>query len=460
MRSYYLFLFVFIIGSCAIKKDKKPNVLFLIVDDMNNYGFYDEYPNVKMPYLDRFKETAVTFRHAYCASPICTPSRAATFSGLFPHETGVYFNGGDPWQKSKVLQQIETLPECFKRNGYKCFGNGKLYHAKLEEGRDTLNWNNSPYAGGFKPYPDEEHQLNGRFWGHQAFPDEDFPDCINADKTIDFLQKDHDKPFFCALGLWRPHSPFTCPQRFYNIYNLEAIEIPKGYLPNDLSDIDTLAQQLIDPFNRFGAVSGDENIEKWKEMIWAYLACNSFADWNIGRVIEALNKSRYADNTIVVFWSDNGYHCGEKNHWEKGTIWEQASLTPLAIRLPGNINGGKVCREAVSLVDIYPTLVDLCKIAPPKQKLNGQNLHYLLKKTDEKRAEPALTTLGIEYSSLRNETHRYIRYSNGSEELYNHLCDPNEFYNIAKEQDSKEIIDYFRSYIPKHWKDELDGRRF
>lgn len=449
-----LFTFTLLFWAFSIAAQQKPNVLFLIVDDMNDYGFYETVPEIKMPYLDKFKQSAVVFENANCGSPVCTPSRTAVFSGLFPHTTGAYFNGCDPWNKSDKLKQQETLPEMFKRNGYETFGRGKLYHAKLSEGRIEQNFDNRPiYGGGFGPFPDKKHQIKGKFWGIQAFADEEFPDVKNADAAIDFLNKDHDNPFFLALGLWRPHTPFTCPQRFYDMYDINDIELPKGYDEHDLDDISEIAKELLDPFGRFNP----ENKKEWKELILAYYACTSFADWNIGRVIEKLNNSKYAENTIVVFWSDNGYHCGEKNHWEKNTLWEQATKTPMAIRVPNSSENGKKCYRPVSSVDIYPTLTELCKLNQ-RSKTGGTSLKPLTDDVETK-WHPAITTFGEGFVSVRDENFRFIQYSDGSQELYDHKTDPFELENIQSKKEFKKIKKKLAKYIPEHFATELPGRR-
>ncbi|MDN5210763.1 sulfatase [Fulvivirgaceae bacterium BMA12] len=440
-------------------QQKRYNVLFLIVDDMNDYGFYHGFPKVKMPYLDAFKKTAITFERAYCASPVCTPSRAATFSGLYPHNTGAYFNGSDPWNQSELLKSVETMPECFKRNGYTTFGRGKLYHAQLEEGRIENNFDNRPlYGGGFGPFPDEDHQIKGKFWGYQSFPDSLFPDVKNAEAAIEFLKKDKDKPFFLGLGLWRPHSPFTAPQRFYDMYDIDEIEFPAGFKKDDTTDIPELSKTLLDPFGRF-PVSGLTTPDKWKEMLLAYNACNSFADWSIGRVIKELDNSKYADNTIVVFWSDNGYHCGEKNHWEKNTLYEQAALTPLAIRIPGSETNGKIITAPVSLVDLYATLIDYCGLNSPKNEIDSKSLRPLLENPQANWEHPAITTFGEGSVSIRSQRYRYIQYVDGSEELYDHNSDPYEFKNIANETALSSIKTNLRRYIPKKFAKELPGRK-
>ncbi|MCX7011118.1 MAG: sulfatase [Candidatus Sumerlaeota bacterium] len=445
-------------ASAAMSRSARPNVLMIIVDDMNDYGFYGTHPQVRMPYLDRFKKTAVTFRHAYCASPVCNPSRAAVLSGLYPHHTGAYLNGSDPWDKT--LSAIESLPECFKRNGYATWGGGKLFHSPLPEARAGTMWDNKVFAGGFGPFPPEKDQLQGKFWGWTPWeePDSEFPDVVNADAAIQFLQQEHDRPFFLAYGLWRPHTPFTAPKRFFDLYDLGKIEAPvAGYRDNDLDDVPAMAKELAGVFGARFDLCGPSNLPRWREFVRAYYACNSFADWNAGRVIEALDQSRHAENTIVVFWSDNGYHCGEKSHWEKSTLWEQAALTPLAIRLPG-MEGGGECPRPVNTIDLFPTLVDLCGLTPPSHALDGTSLRPLLENPQTAWDRPALTTYGEGMLSLRDERFRFIRYADGSEEIYDHDADPREFANIASRPEAAEIRRRFAPWAPAEWAPSLGGR--
>ena len=332
----------------------RPNVLMIIADDMNDYGFHGRFPGIQMPYLQQFKQTAVTFERAYCAAPACMPSRAAVFSGLYPHHTGSYLNGSEPWRKPPFTG-IEAMPECFKRSGYTTFGRGKILHSEPQPERRKAMWDNDAWQGGFGPFPAEENQLKSNstpasrsfgnaFWGCEAMEDEGvFPDVKNAEATIEFLKQDHEKPFFMVYGLWRPHTPFTAPKRFFDRYDLRDIQVPvPGWRKDDMKDIPPLGRQLAEVWGERYELCGESDLESWRKFVHGYCACTTFADWSAGRVIEALDQSKYAENTIVVFWSDNGYHCGEKNHWEKTTLWEQAALTPLAVRLPDRRNAGAV----------------------------------------------------------------------------------------------------------------------
>ncbi|MCX6326600.1 MAG: sulfatase [Bacteroidia bacterium] len=456
----------FPIYSCSSEKASlaKPNVIFVVLDDMNNFGIGGP-EKVKTPNIDKLRNSSVTFTRANCSAPLCMPSRASFFTGVYPHHSGVYTNGGDPWNRSEVLKQSETLPELFKRNGYYTFGRGKIYHAKMEEGRIERNFDNRPiFEGGFGPFPDEGHRVFSEkdkfvnFWGVQAFPDSLFPDVINTSATINFLNQKHDKPFFVTLGLWRPHTPFTAPQRFFDMYNSEEIEIPKGYLANDLDDVPEFAINLLDPFGRF-EVTGANNVDRWKHFIHGYYACTSFADWNVGRLIDALKQSDYAENTIIVLLSDNGFHVGTKNHWEKNTLWDASAIVPLIIQIPGSHARGTTVQSPVGLIDLYPTLVDLCKLESPKQKLDGVSLRYFLEKPGYSRDQPTLTSLGENLISIRSQKYRYIQYPDGTAELYDTEIDPFEWNNLINKKELTPVVKEHQKYIPSTFMKELPGGR-
>ncbi|MCW5965079.1 MAG: sulfatase [Bryobacterales bacterium] len=439
---------------------RKPNVLFLSVDDMNDYGFHETYAGVKMPYLSAFKKSALTFRHAYCTAPACVPSRASVFSGLYPHTTGAYRNGCDPWQKG-MFPSIETIPELFKRNGYTTFGLGKNMHAPLPPEREKAMWDNEYYSGGFGPFIPEEHRITDQWWNAIPWegPDEDFPDVTNSQATIEFLNKKHEKPFFIALGVWRPHTPFTAPKRFFDLYkDTDFAFPPPGYRDNDLDDVPQEGKRLAAVWGERFEVSGENNPEMWRKILTGYFATTSFADWSIGRVIEALDRSAYAENTIVVLWSDNGYHCGEKDHWEKTTLWEKSCLVPAALRVPGSRHNGEQCDRLVSLLDLYPTLVDYCQLSPPKQKLEGLSLRPLLEDPASRWDRPALTTYEENMSSVRDEQFRYILYPDGTEELYDHRIDPHEFTNLAKDRANDGVKARLRQAVPRSFAKSMGGR--
>lgn len=461
----FFFLFLSACGFKAKEKTSQPNVILIVADDLNSAAFTNVRQQVKTPRIDKFRASAITFTNAYCQAPLCIPSRASMFTGIYPHRSGVYLNGGDPWNQSEPLIKAETLPELFKRSGYTTFGRGKIYHKPLGDGRLERNFDNRPiYEGGFGPFPDKAHRVHAekdkfkKFWGVQAFADSLFPDIQNTNAAIEFLTQSHDTPFFMTLGLWRPHTPFTAPQRFFDMYNPEKIEIPKGYLANDIEDIPQAGLDLLDPFGRF-EVCGEENKKNWKHFLHGYLACTSFADWNLGRVVEALDNSKHADNTIIIFLSDNGFHCGTKNHWEKNTLWEQSARTPVCIRMPKTSAKGTTIRSMVQLLDLFPSLVDLCDLETPIQQLEGASLRPFLEDSAFTWERPAISSIGKDFVSIRTQNFRFIQYPDLTYELYDHTKDTYEWHNLSGNPDYKEIIEAHKKLVPLSFADELEGRR-
>lgn len=463
-RLSFYFGLIFCLASCTSPTSNKeetftqPNVLFITVDDMNSWGVKDYYPQVKMPYFQKLRSQAVNFTNATCPAPVCVPSRAAFFSGVASYRTGAYYNGCDPWRRSDILRTVETIPECFKRNNYTTFGRGKIFHAQLEEGREAAMFDNRPiFKGGFGPFGPEESWVGGRgkFQSVYAWegPDTDFPDVVNADAAIEFLQAEHDKPFFCYLGLWRPHTPYTAPKRFFDLYQEDELPYPAGFLEEDIEDIPQMGRDLIDSLGFFGETLVERK-ESFRRMLYGYAATSSFADWSVGRVIEALDQSPYARNTIVVVASDNGYHMGEKFKWQKGTLWELSAYSPLLIRLPDGQS--MELQHTVNLIDIYPTLVDYCRLDPPEQELDGESLLPLIADPAQERA-PSFLTYGEDYASVYDGRYRYIRYPDGTDELYDHQNDPHEWNNIA-DADHREMIERLEKYIPEHFAEMLGGR--
>jgi arylsulfatase A-like enzyme len=435
--------------------------VFIVADDMNGYGFYGTFPNVKTPALDAFKESAVTFTRAYCNAPSCVPSRASFLSGRLPSSTGSYLNGSDPWDKP-AFADIESLPEVFKRSGYHSWGAGKLFHARITPERERRAFDNQPWGGGFGPFVPEPDQLAGKWWGATPCtgPDSDFPDVKNAEAAVAYLQEEHTEPFFLMLGLWRPHTPFTAPKRFFELYDEEQVPLPPAsWVSNDLADVPEAGRELARVWGERWDKTGADHLELWRRIVWGYLACTSFADWSVGRVIQALDASPYAENTLVILTSDNGYHCGEKDHFEKSTLWEAAAQVPLAIRLPGSRRAGTVTAEPVSLVDLFPTLVEYCGLNPPGQGLDGQSLRRLLEEPGAVAQRPAITLYEEHYFSASDGRHRYIVYPDGTEEVYDHQADPYEHRNLAKDPAAESIRQGLRKWLPTHWAKSLGGRK-
>lgn len=460
MKIKLLFLSLLLIHNFGFSTEKaeNPNVVMIVLDDMNGYGTLNSYPVLKTPYLDRFRDQSLNFVTAACNTPVCGPSRASFFSGLAPHTTGAYYNRCTPFIRSKMLQQVETIPEWFKRNGYTTWGGGKIFHGPLQEGREAAMFDNEKVKhGGFGPFPEEQYWINGsKFAGIQPWtgPDTDFPDVTNANDAIEFLKQDHDKPFFMVYGLWRPHSPYTAPKRFFDQYEVEDMPIPEGMKSNDLDDITDMGEALLShlPSHRQMGVPFETAV---KTYLRAYCANTTFADWNVGRVIEALDASPYADNTLVIVFSDNGFHTGEKDHWGKATLWESADHVPLMIRSPeGHV---ATCKQTVTLLDLYPTLADYCKIAPPEHTLDGDSFAAIIKDPKAAWDRPGFTSYGPRYSSVRDERWRYLHYPDGSEELYDLDADPWEFQNLAVFAKYASVKQRLSSHIPKSWATSLGG---
>ena len=296
--------------------------------------------------------------------------------------------------------------------------------------------------------------------------DDEHPDNKNTEAAIEFFSQQHDKPFLMCLGLWKPHCPYTSPKRFFDLYKDKKLPLPKGFKPGDLDDVPDMGRNMVDSLARFKYDGTPESETLWRQFLEAYCANNSFADWNIGRVLDALDNSPYADNTIVVFCSDNGYHCGEKLRWEKGTMWEQSAYCPMMIRLPKSMreqekfrpNKGATCEVPVGLIDIYPTLVDLCGLTPPVQKLDGESMRSLLMNPKMKSDRINLTTYSENLSSVRDVRYRLITYPDGTQELYDLKKDPYEWKNLIGDDKYKEVVARLEKRIPTTWAKSLGGR--
>jgi len=445
--------------SSQTKDKKKPNVLFITVDDMNTWGVLHNYPQLKVPNIRKLVSESYYFNNASCAAPICIPSRAAFFTGVYPHKTGLYNNVSDGWEKSSLLKQAETIPEFFKRSGYETWGRGKTFHVKLPGKREENMFDNEVYHGGFGPFADQAHQnkSNKHWYGIQPWegPDTDFPDVKNVDAAMEYLSKSHDKPFLMYLGIYRPHSPYTAPKRFFDQYDEKKMTVAPGFLKDDLADVPEMGKALSKGMKTLN-ITGQTESESLSKYLTAYCAGYSFADWNIGRIMDALDKSELAKNTIVVFCSDNGFQNGTKDHWTKNTLWEASDAIPFLIRLP---NGkAYTCPQTVNTIDIFPTLIDYCELGNPKQKLDGKSLVPILKDYKHKWTRPGLTTTGEGYASIRSERYRYIRYPDGSEELYDHRSDPYEHLNLAGKATMKAVIAELSKNIPANFAKSLSEK--
>lgn len=436
------------------EKTSPPNVLFIAIDDLNTWlGCMDGHPNAKTPNLDRLAAGGTLFTNAHCQAPICGPSRASLMTGLRPSTTGIYgqINDQKIRQADSLLSDVTFLPQYFQQAGYKTMGKGKLFHHFAPEG---VFEERGGREGGFGPKPEKRFKYDPEWfgkppgtqtdWGVYPAKDEDMIDYQTARWAIERLEQEHDRPFFLAAGFIRPHVPFYAPQQWFDLHPIDSIQLPP-YLLDDQSDIPDISRQLHEILPMPTTEWAKEQ-EEWKAIVQAYLACISFVDHYVGQVLDALEASPYADNTVVVVWSDHGYHLGEKNRFAKHSLWEEATRVPLIFAGPG-IGAEAVCSRPVELLDLYPTLLDLCGLQRNPQN-EGKSLSPLLKDPMATWTKPAITTYGRNNHVIRTDQYRFIHFEDGSQERYDHSADPYEWNNLATKEESASAVDRWKEYLP------------
>jgi arylsulfatase A-like enzyme len=497
MNTFKKYFFVVLILSFTIgqaQKQSKPNVLFIMCDDLNDYqGAFGGHKQVHTPNIDKLAAAGITFLNAQSNAPVCQPSRNSIFTGVYPHDSKDY--GWTPMLKQPVLKNNKTIIQLFKENGYYTLGSGKLTHGKPT--KDWLEWgmnhkhnygplyNNGkknvshptvpapynsigPIDGSFGRLSDggpssgkrgEKGWVMGWDMKPMRYVNDQDRDLLQdekhaawaEDKFNELESKNNEQPFFMGIGFVRPHTPLHAPDKYFDRYPIDKINLDE-WLPKDEKDTHWL--ENFDPKKKgpkyyhmlVESYNGDREIAM-KHFLQAYLACVTFVDEQIGKVVDALNNSKFKNNTVIVFTSDHGWQMGEKNYLFKNSPWEESARVPLIIKTPGSKNGVKVT-QPVSLVDIFPTLIDYCSITGDNKKnsnggqLGGNSLRPLIEENDHKWEGPngALTIVGNFGSkipaekqnfSYRTKDWRYILYSNGKEELYNHKKDTREWKNLA-----------------------------
>lgn len=424
---------------------EKPNVLFIAIDDMNDWiGCLGGNPDVKTPNLDKLARRGVLFTRAYCAAPVCNPSRTALMTGLRPSTTGVYENR-NPWRQAPLLKSAETLAQHFMKAGYHVSGGGKIFHNAYNDLASWHEWIKEPENPHPEKLPANGIPNKGHFdWGPIDCKDEDMGDWKIADWAASELKKKHDKPFFLAPGFIRPHLPWFVPKKYFDLYDENRITLPV-VKEDDLDDVPKQGKI-------FATRSGDHNAvtqhDQWRKAVHAYLACISFTDMCVGKVIDALDASEYAKNTIIVLWSDHGWHLGEKLHWRKFALWEEATRNPFMMVVPGVTKSNQRCERTVDYMSIYPTMIELCGL-PKKDGLDGVSIVPLLKDPKTKWDRPAITTYERGNHSIRSERWRYIRYHDGTEELYDHTKDEMEWTNLASKPEFDKVKAELAAWLPK-----------
>lgn len=472
MKIIILLLLTFFYSCAQIKAQEQPNVLFIAVDDWNDWvGCLSGHPDVLTPNVDKLASEGLLFTNAHCSSPICNPSRTSILTGKMPSTTGIYNNG--QWWIPNV-PDVVTLPKYFKNNGYYVAGGGKIFHHTAgfndpDAWNEYFLWNTKAKQNGLDeqwhrpagPHPKitpassiTERTKRNFDYAPLDVPDSIMPDSKTAQWAANFLQKKHDKPFFLAIGMFRPHIEWYVPQKYFDMYPLDKIQLPE-YLENDLDDVPEIARKIaLDSGSDHDFIKDSGT---WKELVQAYLACISFSDAQVGKVMDGLKNGPNERNTIVVFWSDHGYHLGEKDHWHKSTLWTRATHVPLIFNVPKLTVAGSTCKRPVSLIDLYPTLAGLCNLPEPPA-VDGNSIVPLIQDPDIRWDSPAVVDYLFGNRSVITEKYHLISYSNGEKELYDLEMDPNEWVNLADDIAYKIIIEKLMLEMPDNFAKDVLGK--
>ncbi len=443
--------------------DSRPNVLFIAIDDQNDWiGCMGGHPQVKTPSIDALAKRGTLFTNAHCQAPLCNPSRSSLLTGLRPSTTGICGLSPGIRQVERTKNHI-TLPQTFTSAGYFTSNNGKIYHDGSmrggEQKAEFLEWGTrgpmpkpeTPIAN--LPWSDRHPAMD---WGVFPEKDEDNADWKIADSAIDALKRTPvGQPFFIAAGFRLPHVPCYASQKWFDLYPEASLKLPP-VKEDDRADLpkfaDFLHWKLPEP-----RLSTLRKYNEWKPLVRAYLACVSFMDSQVGRLMAQLDASGHADNTIIVLWGDHGWHLGEKLITGKNTLWERSTRVPLIFAGPG-VKAGQVCHRPAELLDIFPTLLALTKM-PARSDLEGHSLVPQLQDAHAPREWPAITTHNQGNHAIRSEDWRYIHYADGSEELYDMKKDPNEWTNLASDPKHAAKKAELARWLPKIDKPPVPGSK-
>lgn len=444
---------------------RRPNVLFIAIDDQNDWiGAFGGHPLAKTPHIDRLAARGTALLNAHCQAPLCNPSRTSLLLGLRPTTTGIY--GLAPWFRTlPEWKDRVTLPQHFAANGYRTLAAGKIYHGGTGGGRGARKKGKAPASGGPKEFdvtgptpgvgarPDKK--LIGQTpmgnnplmdWGVFPHRDEDKGDYQVASWAVEQIKSaPKDQPFFLAAGFFLPHVPCYATQQWFDLYPDDDSVLPK-IKTDDRADTPRFSWYLhwSLPEPRLEWVQQNK---QWRNLVRSYLACTSFVDAQVGRLLTALEEAGVAENTIIVLWGDHGYHLGEKAITGKNTLWDDGTRVPLIFAGPGVTAGGRSTQPA-ELLDIYPTLTELCGL-PARRDLEGVSLVPQLKDARARRERPAITSHNQGNHGIRSERWRYIRYADGTEELYDTQTDPHEWTNVAGRPEHAAVIAQHQRWLPK-----------
>ena len=431
---------IFSAQSVQAASAERPSVLFLNIDDWNDWNsVLDGHPQAITPNLERFAARSITFTRAICSSPVCFPSRTSIFSGLHPVRMGAKsnWNWGRPW-RSYVPDAI-TLPKFLSAGGWKSVGIGKNFHnGDQAEFDEYTRRSKEP-----KPIPETYRNLNpsGR-WGVASVPTHEMPDYLSVSQGIEALESNR-VGLFLALGIYRPHVPWVVPQEYFDRHPLESLLMPERQ-EDDLADLPERFTTMARAPAKFGPGYHEMLVAKGydREKVRAYLACVSFVDEQVGRILYAWYASPHAESGYVILWSDHGYQLSEKEGWSKMKPWYDSARVNLMIAGPG-LAEGAFCNKAVSLLDLYPTLVDLLNLPAPPQSLDGNSLVPLLQNPQADWDKPVLMSSeeeGIRYDVVLSNDYRMTRFATGETELYHLDSDPHEFTNLVDKPEYEGVI--------------------
>lgn len=441
---------------------QKPNILFIAIDDMNDWTtLFDEDNPIQTPNLNRLADKGTFFSRAYSVVPACTPSRTAILSGYTPQHSGSYSNS-DFYRT--LMPEGVTLPQYFRQNGYQAKGSGKIFtHFNGARGGDYAGksfdeFQPMPQAWGFDRGPVKNY--NG-YTAHEAplhdpgydwgATDVKLVDIDLAEYVEGVMEENWDKPMFLAAGIYKPHLPFYAPPETFERYPIEKLVVPPPPA-GDLEDVPPSGREMAHTqhhFIKYTMEAEPGSPGSYHKMVQSYQASSDFADQIVGRLLDKLEETAKIENTIIVLWSDHGHHVGDKENFTKFTLWEKANRVPFIIVAPGIGEPGTRIDQPVSLLDIYPTLLDLAGL-PHKEDLDGQSLVPLMKNPEMEWDRPAVTTMGRGNHAVRSKRWRYIRYRDGTVELYDHENDPWEWNNLAGDPEYEEVFHEHKKMLEEY----------
>lgn len=435
----------------------QPNIVMISIDDLNDWtGFLGGHPEARTPHMDALAARGRSFTNAHCVVPVCSSSRVSVMSGLAATTHGSY-EIGPSYQDLPALKNVPTIQRYFKDAGYITLAGGKVLHHGFGQ---RLAGDIDRSLGRF-PKSRPKRPLNrpadwSRAWDWGAYPesDEAMADFQLAKSAAQALNEEFEKPFFMSIGFFRPHVPLYVPRKWFDLYDADSLSLPN----NPGTDLDDVPKHFLSINDYAVAPTHVEVVKNGKQrsLTHAYLASISFVDHCVGVVLDSLQSSPHADNTLVVLWSDHGFHLGEKQHWAKRTLWEESTRVPLLIAGPG-IRPGRSCPEPASLLDIFPTLVEMCGL-PENDRLEGVSLVPQLNDPTAPREQPAITSSYFGNHAVRTRDWRLIVYVDGAMELYDHRVDPNEFNNLADDPAHQKTLSRLAKWLPKNAAPEFKAR--